>query len=303
MSYGGGVTRHSIRALACVAASAALTIAMGVTPASADSRIDLQSKATSWDIAAAKLGTAGSLWDPMRAAGLRRVGPIDVAADGLAFARGRAISGSTVAAAQYGRGTTKFMISQKWANTGWAAEPAFTTSMAKVGTVEIPLGQPGMRIRVRAVIYANCFVQPTDADPSEIPSWFRCAKSQVLTTGGVLVMTARPASTMTAPGVTSVVIQSSGLSYSQLISIAGGLQQVAGAAANGAGSAQMVAMCKQMVSGKMTFDQANSFAVANGYSARVGTIDGVAQAMTTDFRPDRFTLSIRANVVTSCTYG
>jgi hypothetical protein len=303
MSYGGGVTRHPIRLLACVAAATALTVAMGVTTASADTRIDLQSKATSWDNAAAKLGTAGSLWDPMRTAGLRRVGPIDVAADGLTFARGRAISGSTVAAAQYGRGTRNFTISQKWANTGWAAEPAFTTSMARVGTVEIPLGQPGMRIRVRAVIYANCFVQPTDADPSEVPSWFRCAKSQVLTTGGVLVMTARPASTMTAPGNTSIVIQSSGLTYSQLVSIAGGLQQVAGASANGAGSAQMVAMCGQMVGGKMTFDQASAFAVSNGYSARAGSIDGVPQAVTSDFRPDRFTLTIRANAVTSCTYG
>lgn len=297
------MTRLHLRALACTLAAGALTLAVGVSPAAADSAVDLQAKAASWDKAAAKLGTAGSLWDPMRTAGLRRVGPITVVADGLTFARGRALSGDTVATAQYGRGATSFTIAEKWANTGWAAEPAFTTSMAKVGTVVIPVGLPGSRTPVKAAIYANCFVQPSDADPTEIPAWFRCAKSQVLTTGGVLVMTARPSSTMAAPGNTSIVIQSTGLTYTQLVYIASGLQQVAGATANGAGSAQMVAMCGQMVSGKMTFDQANAFAASNGYSARVGSIDGVPQAVTADFRPDRFTLAITLNAVASCTYG
>ncbi|MDI1290392.1 MAG: hypothetical protein PSX37_10645, partial [bacterium] len=251
------MTRHPFitRTLVGGAVAAALTIAAGISPARADT-LDLQAKTSSWDKAAAKLGTAGSLWDPMSTAGLKRVGAIDVAADGLTFARGRALTGDTVAAARYGRGATNFSISEKWANTGWAAEPAFTTSMAKVGTVLIPVGLPGTRIRVKATVYANCFVQPTNADPTPVPKWFKCARSQVLTTGGVLTMTARPSSTMTAPGNTSIVIQTSGLSYAQLISIAAGLQQVAGASADGAGSAQMVAMCKQMVTGRMTFDQA-----------------------------------------------
>ena len=116
-------------------------------------------------------------------------------------------------------------------------------------------------------------------------------------------MTARPSSTMAAPGTTSIVIQTRGLSYGQLISIASGVQQVAGAGADGAGSAQMLAMCSQMKTSKLTFDQANAFATSNGYSARVGSLDGVPQAVTMDYRPDRFTLSIVSNVVTSCSYG
>ena len=108
---------------------------------------------------------------------------------------------------------------------------------------------------------------------------------------------------MTAPGNTSIVIQTRGMSYRQLVAIATGLQQVAGATADGAGSAQMVGMCSQMMKGRMTFDQASAFAASNGYTARVGSIDGVPQAVTTDYRPDRFTLAIAANVVTGCTYG
>ncbi len=167
----------------------------------------------------------------------------------------------------------------------------------------INVGAPGAKRPIKAAVYANCFAQPSDADPTPIPKWFRCAQSQVLTTGGVLVMTARPASTMTAPGATSIVIQTTGLTYVQLLAVAAGLEQVAGAPADGAGSAQMVGMCDQMITGQMTFDQANSFAMANGYTARIGSIDGVPQSVTADYRPDRFTLAMFANAVKACTYG
>lgn len=309
ITYGVGVMRYRILTRRLVvgavvgAVVTAVVTALSGAPAQAAAGPDVQARATSWDQAAAQLGTAGSLWDPVATAGLRRTGRITVLAEGLAFAKGRAISGDSFAGATYGRGATTFTISEKWANTGWAVEPAFTTSMAKVGVVSIPIGQPGMKTSVKARIYANCFVQPTDSDPTNVPAWFRCARSQVLTTGGVLVMTARPASTMTSPGNTSIVIQSTGLSYSQLLRIATSLQQVAGAPATGDGSGQMVAMCRQMTTGRMTFDQANAFAQSNGYSARVGSIDGVPQAVTADFRPDRFTLAIKSNVVSACTYG
>lgn len=306
MTYRVDVIRYRILARPLVigaVVSGVVVIALSGSPAWAVTGPGFQARATSWDQAAAQLGTAGSLWEPVSTAGLKRVGPITVLAEGLTFAKGRAISGDTVAGATYGRGARMFTISEKWANTGWAAEPAFTTSMASVGVASIPIGQPGMRTRVNAMVYANCFMQPTDSDPTDVPRWYRCAKSQVLTTGGVLVMTARPASTMTAPGNTSIVIQSTGLSYSQLVGIAASLQQVAGTPTTSSGSAQMVAMCRQMTTGKMTFDQANAFAQANGYSVRVGSIDGVQQAVTADFRPDRFTMAIKSNVVTACSYG
>jgi hypothetical protein len=41
-------------------------------------------------------------------------------------------------------------------------------------------------------------------------------------------MTAKPPSTMTAPGNTTIHIESNGLTYEQLLKIAGSLQQVMG---------------------------------------------------------------------------
>jgi hypothetical protein len=85
--------------------------------------------------------------------------------------------------------------------------------------------------------------------------------------------------------------------------VASRLLQVAGSPADGAGSAQMIAMCRQMVDGGMTAEQAAGFAASNGYSSRVGSVDGVPQAVTADYRPDRFTVSLVGGVVTSCSYG
>jgi hypothetical protein len=281
------------------------SVAISAIPASATvpSGADLTSKAPSWDLAAAKLGVAGSLWEPGRTIGLPRVGRIDVIADNLTFSAGSARSGDTFAGARYGTSKRGFTIAEKWADTGWAAEPAYTTSMARVHTVTVGLGLPGTRLPVRVEILANCFPQPADKDPRPVPRGFRCTKADVLRTGGVLRMTARPSSTMTAPGNTSIVVTSTGLTYGQLITLAHGLEQVAGSPADGAGSAQMVAMCGQMSAGAMTSDQAQAFAGSSGYTTRVGSVDGQPQALTGDYRPDRFTLAIDGGSVTSCTYG
>jgi hypothetical protein len=65
----------------------------------------------------------------------------------------------------------------------------------------------------------------------------------------------------------------------------------------------MVGMCRQMTDGAMTEEQASAFAGANGYTLRVGSIDGQPQAVTMDYRPDRFTVALVSGVVTSCSYG
>ena len=270
---------------------------------------DTSAKAKTWQEAASRLGSAGSLWEPSTTAGLRRTKSIDVFADGLTFTNGSASSGDTYASATYGAlraastARPSFTIAEKWADTGWAAEPAYSTSMAPVGIATIPLGPPGTRINVKAQVLANCFAQPSSANPRQIPAGYRCSKADVAKSGGVLRMTARPASTMTDPGRTSIVITTTGLSYAQLISIASSLEQVSGGGGEITGSAQMVAMCGQMVDGAMTSEKAAAFAVSNGYSMRVGTIDGAPQMLTMDFRWDRFTVSLVKNVVTSCTYG
>lgn len=294
---------HPGRVVVALVAAGGLAVAGMTGAAAADSSLDIDEKAPSWDAAASRLGTAGSLWEPQATAGLDRTRKVTVLADSLAFADGTATAGDTFAGTRYGKGRKSLLVSEKWANTGWAAEPAYSTSMARVGSVKIRLGDPGTQITVRARVFANCFPQPADADPNRVPKRFRCEKSDVRKTGGVLVMTARPPSQMTAPGTTSIVMQSKGLTYKELVAAARSLQQVAGSASDGIGSAQMVGMCAQMVSGRMTMDQASAFAESNGYVARPGSIDGEPLAVTADYRPDRFTLDLVSNAVVSCTYG
>jgi hypothetical protein len=269
---------------------AGMAVAMGlfVAPPAA-AATDTDTRVGSWNAAASQLGTAGSLWQPTWSAGLARSQKIRVIADNLTFANAAVTGGDTYAGGRYGSRDRVLWVDEKWADTGWAAEPVTNTSTAKVGTARIPLGSPGMRVAVTATVYANCMRQ-------------RCTRADVLASGGTLTMTARPASTMTAPGNTSIVLRSRGLTYNQLLRVARSLQQVSGAPTV-AGSAQMVGMCGQMVTGRMTAAQATAFAESNGYTARVGSIDGQPQAVTADYRPDRFTLDLVGGVVTGCTYG
>ena len=294
---------HTIR----YATVAAVTVAgIGLTSGAATaapSSADINTTVTSWDAAAARLGTAGSLWEPAEKAALDRTRKLVVLADSLAFADGAVSAGDTYAGTRYGSGGRSFWLDEKWADTGWSAQPPTSTSSAPVGPVRIRLGVPGTRATVTAQVSADCFPQPASRKPVPVPKRFRCTRADVLRTGGTLTMTARPASTMTAPGTTTIVIRATGLSYRELVGIASSLAQVAGSTADGAGSAQMVAMCRQMVSGRMSFEQASAFAQSNGYAARVGSIDGVPQAVTMDYRPDRFTVDLVANAVTACTYG
>jgi hypothetical protein len=291
-------------------AAAGATVVIGVTmlagaapAAAAETAPDVDTRVSSWDAAAARLGTAGSLWEPQETVELSRTRRIAVLADNLAFANGAVTDGDTFAGTRYGTAKRNFWIDEKWADTGWAAEPATSTSTAKVRTVRIRLGSPGTTTTVTARVYADCVEQPTDADPTPIPAGFRCTRGDVLRSGGTLVMTARPPSQMKAPGTTSIVIRSTGLTFAELVSVARSLEQVAGSTGDGAGSAQMVAMCRQMVDQRMAFDQASAFAESNGYTARVGSIDGEPQAVTADYRPDRFTVSTVSGAVASCTYG
>jgi hypothetical protein len=77
----------------------------------------------------------------------------------------------------------------------------------------------------------------------------------------------------------------------------------AAAAGEEAGSPDMVALCDQMVADGLSPDDATALAEENGYVARVGTIDGAPQAVTMDFRTDRFTFDVENGVVVACTYG
>jgi hypothetical protein len=65
----------------------------------------------------------------------------------------------------------------------------------------------------------------------------------------------------------------------------------------------MIALCDQMVAEGLSPGDATTLAEQNGYVARVGTIDGEPQAVTMDYRLDRFTFEVAEGVVVDCQYG
>ena len=283
-----------------VAASVLALVGVAAAPAAQASGSTFQKQATTWQEAASLLGTAGSLWQPSRTFGNPLAGKIDVVASGLTFQNAEVASGDTLAAATYGTLKRGFQIDEKWADTGWAADVAYDRARALVDTVTIRLGSPGQRIALKAKVYANCY-KPDAKNPPPPAKDFRCTPADVEKTGGVLTMTAKPPSAMTGPGNTSIVIQSTGMTYGQLLRVARSLNQVSGGLE--ANSAQSYFMCQQITTGAMTTAQAQTFAEQNGYATRIGTVDGVPQAVTMDYRPDRLTLSTNAGVVVGCQAG
>lgn len=262
---------------------------LGAAPAqAAPGPPDFGETAKTWEVAADRLGLAGSIWEPMRTFGLERRKPLTVLAGGLTFGQNAVTGGDTTVVARYANRSQTLDVSEKWANTGWVRAPRRSAQRGLVGRVRVRMAVP-FAYTLPAVVYANC-------------GRSRCAASDVLKHGGQLVMTARAGNVMTEPSQTSVVLSSRGLSYSQLLAVARSLEQVAGTIAFGAGSAQMQAMCRQMISGAMSAEAAIAFAEQNQYAARVGSIDGQPQAVTLDHRQGRFTLTIVANAVTACTY-
>ena len=289
------------RVITSAALSVSALLVSGVVVASPSlAEENFSTTADNWADAAAALGTAGSLWDPTDTLGMNKRTVVDVVADNLEFSDGDVTAGDTATGAQYGTKKRGFAISEKWANTGWAADPAYDTGMAPVGTTTIKLGEPGVKRATKVKILANCWVlDPSNPQPA--PKGFRCTKADVLKTGGVLQMTAKPASTMTEPGNTTIVIETTGMTYKELLAIARGLEQVIPPVT--ADSAMTTAICSQMIDGKMTQAQANTLATGNGYTTRVGEVDGVPNAVTADYRPDRYTLTITGGIVTACPAG
>ncbi len=77
----------------------------------------------------------------------------------------------------------------------------------------------------------------------------------------------------------------------------------AAAGAGEAGTPEMQALCDEMVAGALSPEDATALAEQNGYVARVGSIDGEGQAVTMDYREDRFTFEVEGGAVIGCTYG
>jgi hypothetical protein len=120
---------------------------------------------------------------------------------------------SMLITANYSKRLRSFSIMEKRANVKWAARRVADPGQRLVERRTIRLKDS--QTRVRATIYANCAV----AEPEvAVRSGTRCTKADVKTYGGLLVMK--------APAKTSIIVESKGLSYSQLVRVARGLKQV-----------------------------------------------------------------------------
>ncbi len=199
-----------------------LMVMVGVAPpASADTQT-----ARTWAGAAQLAGEDGSLWQPTYRAGLKRSGPISVTTD--TFPNDGDPQQAMAVFASYGNNKRGFTILEKFADTAWAADPEPDRAAAPLGTFTVRLGDPDTSIAIRAEVSANCYLPKDLVNPAPPPSNFRCSKADVKRYGATLTMTAKPPSTMTAPGTTDVVIQSRGISFKQLMRIASNLQQIMG---------------------------------------------------------------------------
>lgn len=173
---------------------------------------DVVRAATSYSAADQALAGEVLLWEPSYTAGLLRAREIDV----LAYRSGR--SKATFVGSTYGKRVPSFTIAQKGSGSSWAAKPVEHPSERLVETVSLRIGAPGAERPARARIYANC----SPADQAEVA---RCERRDVARFGGALVLLARTTSGGT-PTATDVRIDSTGLSYRQLVRLASGLRPV-----------------------------------------------------------------------------
>lgn len=189
-----------------------------VTPASADTQ-----NARTWAGAAQLAGDDGSLWQPTYRAGVKRSVPLEVAQE--TYDQGQQ---AMAVFASYGDNTRGFTILEKYDGYAWALDAEPNRSAAPLGTFTVRLGDPDTSIAIKARVSANCWEPEATTNPTLPPKNFRCTKADVKRYGATLTMIAKPPSTMTAPGTTEVIIQSRGISFTQLMRIASNLQQIMG---------------------------------------------------------------------------
>lgn len=170
------------------------------------------------------LGGQVQLWSPQYTAGLTKKRDIDVLAyTDESSARGqsaRRARPATFVGSTYGRRVPSFTLAQKGAASAWAATPVEHSSERLVDTVPIRMGAPGSERIVRARIYANCAINAATAR-----SQLRCEPRDVAQFGGAVVLLARTV-TDGIPQATDIRIDSTGLTYQQLVRVARGLRPV-----------------------------------------------------------------------------
>ena len=192
---------------------AVLMVGVVVPTSSFAAKAVVDSYAT-WQKAARALEPADVLYRPTFRAGLKQNSRIDV----LAFKRPTETRQgvkylSMLITANYSKRLRSFSIMEKRANVKWAARRVADPGQRLVERRTIRLNDS--KTRVRTTIYANCAIAELGV---AVQPGTRCTKADVKTYGGLLVMK--------APAKTSIIVESKGLSYSQLVRVARGLKQV-----------------------------------------------------------------------------
>ena len=167
-----------------------------------------------WQKAARALEQTSTLYRPTFRAGLKQNSRIDI----LAFKRFTETRewvkySSMLITVNYSKRLRSFSIMEKRANVKWAARRVADPGQRLVERRTIRLNDS--KTRVRATIYANCAIAELGV---AVQPGTRCTKADVKTYGGLLVMK--------APAKTSIIVESNGLSYSELVRVARGLKQV-----------------------------------------------------------------------------
>ena len=192
---------------------AVLMIGVVVPSSSFAAKAVVDSYAT-WQKAARALEPADVLYRPTFRAGLKQNSRIDILAfKHLTETDQRVKYSSMLITVNYSKRLRSFSIMEKRANVKWAARRVADPGQRLVERRTIRLNDS--KTRVRATIYANCAMAELGV---AVQPGTRCTKADVKTYGGLLVMK--------APAKTSIIVESNGLSYSELVRVARGLKQV-----------------------------------------------------------------------------
>lgn len=168
-----------------------------------------------WQRAALELDPEGTIYLPTFRAGLKQDSRIDVLAFKRTMKSGDGVKySSMLVTGSYKKRLKSFTVMEKYASAKWAARRVSDPGQRIVVQQKIQMNEIGTKVRV--TIYANCAVVETE---SNMEQKTECSREDVKSFGGLLVMD--------APRDTSIIIESTGLSFQQLVSIAQGLKPLA----------------------------------------------------------------------------
>lgn len=186
----------------------------GIIPTPAFSAKAIADSYPTWQGAALALDSEGSLYYPSFRAGLKQDSRIDVLAFTQKTKSGNGVKySSMLITASYKGRQAAFSLMEKYASAKWAARRVADPGQKIVSQRDIKMNTSGAR--VNATIYANCAVSEPDLAPVEKKA---CSRANVSLFGGLLVME--------TPQGTSIIIESVGLTFQQLIAIARGLKPI-----------------------------------------------------------------------------